>query len=132
MTMKLQSILEQYSSDTQRVSEIARGANYSLIAICWVLAHETVDNLSDFRSVLILVIVSLLLDFLQYLVRGEMERRHFNKQEDKARTDNSMIDEDYEAEPYPKLIKRVSSVFYYLKITTTIFAFVLLIINMIL
>ena len=129
--MKLQSILEQYSADTQRVSEIARGANYSLIAIWWVLAHETVDNLSDFRSVLIFVLVSLLLDFLQYLVRGEMDRRHFNKQEDKARRDNGIIDEDYEAEPYPKSIKRVSSLFYYLKITTTLFAFVLLIIYLI-
>lgn len=131
MTMKLQSILEQYSADTQRVSEIARGTNYSLIAICWVLAHEKVDKLSDYRFVLILVLVSLFFDFLQYLVRGEMERMHFNKQENKARKNSGIIDEDYEADPYPKSIKRVSSVFYYLKIATTIFAFVVLIINLI-
>lgn len=129
--MKLQSILEQYSADTQRVSEIARGANYSLIAICWVLAHEKVDKLSGYRFVLTLVLVSLFFDFLQYLVRGEMERMHFNKQEDKARKNNGIIDEAYEADPYPKSIKRVSSVFYYLKIATTIFAFVVLIINLI-
>lgn len=129
--MKLQSILEQYSADTQRVSEIARGANYSLIAICWVLAHEKVDKLSGYRFVLTLVLVSLFFDFLQYLVRGEMERMHFNKQENKARKNNGIIDEAYEADPYPKSIKRVSSVFYYLKIATTIFAFVVLIINLI-
>ena len=129
--MKLQSILEQYSADTQRVSEIARGANYSLIAICWVLAHEKVDKLSGYRFVLTLVLVSLFFDFLQYLVRGEMERMHFNKQENKARKNNGIIYEAYEADPYPKSIKRVSSVFYYLKIATTIFAFVVLIINLI-
>ncbi len=124
--MKLSDILIQYSTDTTKASDICRQSNYSLIAICWILASENVNNLVNYKIVLFFVVISLYFDFMQYFYRGIVEGKHYDDEEAKAKDDLGKIDENYNAKPYPKSLNKVSTGFYYTKIVCTIIAFALL------
>lgn len=124
--MKLKDILSQYTADTKKASDICRQINYSLIAVCWILAKESVDSLSKYEWILYLIVLSLYLDFFQYFLRGIWEEKHYKKQEGKAKDDKGVINEDYEAKPYPIYIRQNSIVLYYSKIACTLMAFLLL------
>lgn len=114
--MKLESILDQYHQDSAQASDIARNLNYALLGVVWILSKESIANLSTFKLPLILIVVSLTADFLQYFVKGFLEKCHFDNQEKKATDTEGHIDEDYDAAPYPKYIKIVAQIFYYLKL----------------
>lgn len=124
--MKLKDILSQYTIDTTKASDICRQSNYSLIAVCWILAKESVDNLVNYKIVLFFVVLSLYFDFIQYFYRGVMEGKHFDEQEAKAKDDKGIIDEQYDAMPYPVSLKTISTGLYYTKIACTFIAFLLL------
>lgn len=125
--MKLQDILDQYHKDSAQASDIARNLNYAFLGVVWILSKESIDNLHDFKLPLILIVVSLTADFLQYFLKGVMEKCHFDKQEVKATDAEGNIDEDYDAALYPNYIKRVALLFYYLKLGTTALATIIII-----
>ena len=117
--MRLKDILDQYHQDSAQASDIARNLNYALLGVVWILSKESIDNLGNFKLPLILVVVSLAADFLQYFMKGLLEKCHFDKQEAKATDKEGHIEEDYDAAPYPKHIKFVAQLFYYTKLLST-------------
>lgn len=125
--MTLQSILDQYHQDSAQASDIARNLNYALLGVVWILSKESIGNLGEFKLPLILIVVSLAADFLQYFVKGLMVKCHFDKQEAEATDEEGKIDEDYDASPYPKRIKIVAQLFYYSKLLLTAVATVIII-----
>lgn len=124
--MKLKDILSQYSLDTTKASDICRQSNYSLIAVCWILANESVAILDGYKIILFFVVMSLFFDFIQYFYRGFFEGRHFDTEEAKAKNDLGKINEDYDASPYPRSLNSISTGIYYSKIVCTIIAFLIL------
>ena len=121
--MKLGDILSQYAIDTTKASDLCRQSNYSLIAVCWIFSNESADKISDYKLVLLFVVMSLLFDFLQYFYRGIDEGRHYDSEENKAKDVLDHINEEYDAKPYPQRIKIISSAFYYAKIICTFLTF---------
>ena len=125
--MTLQSILDQYHQDSAQASDIARNLNYALLGVVWILSKESIGNLGEFKLPLILIVVSLAADFLQYFLKGLLEKSHFDKQEAEATDEEGKIDEGYDAAPYPKHIKFVAQMFYYAKLLSTAVATVVVI-----
>lgn len=121
--MKLSDILSQYTNDTTKASDICRQSNYSLIAVCWILANESVNNLTNYKIVLFFVVMSLYFDFIQYFYRGVIEGKHYDDEESKAKNISGKINEDYDAKPYPTSLNKISTAFYYVKIICTFVAF---------
>jgi hypothetical protein len=128
--MKLQEILDQYHQDSAQASDIARNLNFALLGVVWILSKESVANLGDFKFPLIIIVVSLTADFLQYFLKGLLEKFHFDKQEEKATDAEGNINEDYNAAPYPTYIKIVAQLLYYLKLGTTALATIIIICNL--
>lgn len=116
--MKLQDILDQYHQDSARASDIARNLNYALLGVVWILSKENVANLASFKCPLILIVLSLSCDFLQYFIKGMLEKCHFDEQEEKATNEEGIIDEEFNAAPYPKCIKIIAQLFYYIKLVS--------------
>ena len=125
--MKLQDILDQYHQDSAHASDIARNLNYALLGVVWILSKESIGNLGDFKLPLILIVISISADFLQYFMKGLLEKCHFDKQEAKATDKEGNINENYDAAPYPKQIKVVAQLFYYAKLLLTAVATVVII-----
>ena len=67
--MKLQDILDQYHQDSSQASDIARNLNYALLGVVWILSKENIGNLIDYKYPLILIVISLASDFLQYFLK---------------------------------------------------------------
>ncbi len=124
--MKLQDILNQYHQDSARASDIARNLNYALIGVVWILSKESVDRLGEFKWSLFLIVISLSSDFLQYFVKGVLEKCHFDKQEKNSKDENGSIHEDYNAALYPKYIQVTAQIFYYLKLCLMVVATILI------
>lgn len=124
--MKLKDILDQYKFDTTKASDICRQSNYSLIAVCWILANENMDNLVNYKIVLFFIVFSLCFDFIQYFYKGIVEGKHYDDEESKAKNDLQEINENYDGKPYPKSLNRTSTIFYYIKILCTLTAFAIL------
>lgn len=128
--MKLSDILSQYKSDTTKASDICRQANYSLIAVCWILSKESVESLLSFKIVLFFVVLSLYFDFVQYFYRGIMEKKHYSEEEDKAKDEKGIINEEYDAAPYPLSMNRISTWMYNTKIFCSFMALLFLVIQL--
>lgn len=128
--MKLSDILSQYKSDTTKASDICRQTNYSLIAVCWIFSNESVDNLRSFKIVLFFVVTSLYFDFIQYFVRGFMEKEYYSEEEEKAKDENGKINEEYEAAPYPENINSTSTWLYRIKIICSFMALLFLVLQL--
>ena len=124
--MTLQSILDQYHQDSAQASDIARNLNYALLGVVWILSKESIRNLGEFKLPLILIVISLAADFLQYFVKGLMVKCHFDIQEAKATDGEGNINEEYDAAPYPNYIKIVALLFYFLKIVGTAVATIII------
>ena len=125
--MKLQDILNQYHQDSAQASDIVRNLNYALLGVVWILSKESIDNLGDFKLSLILIVVSLSADFLQYFIKGLLEKCHFDKQEKQATDAAGHINEGYNVAPYPTYFKIVAQLFYYLKLGSTAVATIIII-----
>lgn len=125
--MKLQDILDQYHQDSSQASDIARNLNYALLGVVWILSKENIGNLIDYKYPLILIVISLASDFLQYFLRGLLVKCHFDKQEKKATDGDGNINEEFDADPYPRYIKIVAQLFYYLKLISTAVAAIIIV-----
>lgn len=67
--MNTREMFESFDDATETLSNQVRYVNYSLIAVLWIISHQTVSELlmKENAIVLLLVVLSLLFDLLQYV-----------------------------------------------------------------
>lgn len=67
--MNTREMFESFDDATETLSNQVRYVNYSLIAVLWIISHQTVSELlmKENAIVLLLVVLSLFLDILQYV-----------------------------------------------------------------
>ena len=99
--MKLEQFKDSYRKASAKVSDITRTCNFSIIAVCWILAKEDVKQMSSFKWILFLVILSLICDFLQYAHKAFIGYLLFlNKYKDnKAKSEEDIL--QFEVGEYP-------------------------------
>lgn len=90
--MTLKEFRESYHNATGKASDLARSTNYSLIAIIWVLCGQDLEKVSSYRCVLIWLLLSLAIDYVQYLIMALFGTMKYRYEERKIR-DKSKIDE---------------------------------------
>ena len=90
--MTLKEFRESYYNATGKASDLARSTNYSLIAIVWVLCGQDLAKVSSYRCVLIWLLLSLAIDYVQYLIMALFGTMKYRYEESKVR-DKSKIDE---------------------------------------
>lgn len=66
--MTLKEFRDSYHNAASKASDLARSTNYSLIAIIWVLCGQDLEIVSSHRCVLIWLLLSLTIDYVQYLI----------------------------------------------------------------
>lgn len=111
--MTLKEFRESYHSITDKASTLARGTNYSLIAIVWILCDENISNIDSFKWVLLWLLLSLVMDFFQYLVPAIIGTIKYRCEEKKVK-DKSQID-DTPTEGYPNCTPWITSSLFILK-----------------
>lgn len=118
--MTLKEFRESYHNVTNKASDIARATNYSLIAVVWLLCEQDKYNVQEYKYVLLFLLCSLAIDYLQYLivsVVGAVKYRiDENKVEDKSKIDS------IETTGYPEYTPYVSLILYILKFIATFIA----------
>lgn len=67
--MKLSDVKSIYKNSSAKVSNYTRNINYSLIALVWILSGNDMSRITNYREILVLVLFSLVFDFLQYLIK---------------------------------------------------------------
>ena len=90
--MTLKEFRASYHNATGKASDLARSTNYSLIAIVWVLCGQDLEKVSSYRCVLIWLLLSLAIDYVQYLIMALFGMMKYRYEECKVR-DKSKIDE---------------------------------------
>ena len=90
--MTLKEFRESYHNATGKASDLTRSTNYSLIAIVWVLCGQDLAKVSSYRCVLIWLLLSLAIDYVQYLIMALFGTIKYRYEESKVR-DKSKIDE---------------------------------------
>lgn len=111
--MTLKEFRESYHKITDKASTLARGTNYSLIAIVWILCGEKISNIDSFKWVLLWLLLSLVMDFFQYLVPAIIGTIKYRCEEKKVK-DKSQID-DIPTEGYPNCTPWITSTLFILK-----------------
>lgn len=127
--LKLQEIWNAYDTYTGKVSEITRQLSFAGIAVIWFF--KTGDNYKTpkqdwFLSPLILFVLALAFDLLQYIVGSIIWKIYAMYQERKQKKASGKIDLDEEYDPsywwtFPM------DIFFFLKAFLTIAGYVLLI-----
>ena len=120
--MKLAYLRERYSYYSGKASDIVRQLAFAGIALLWLFKTE-VDKQWKIPVELLpaatLVVLTLLLDFLQYVV-GSMVWAGYNASKERAGTTE---DADFLA---PRPINWLTNFFFWTKIVTTIIAYCLI------
>ena len=117
--MTLKEFRESYHNATGKASDLARSTNYSLIAIIWVICGQDLDKVSSYRCVLIWLLLSLAIDYVQYLIMALMGMIKYRYEESKVK-DKSKIDETL-TKGYPEITPWLTTVCFILKF---VFAFI--------
>ena len=111
--MTLKEFRESYHNATGKASDLARSTNYSLIAIVWVLCGQDLEKVSSYRCVLIWLLLSLAIDYVQYLIMALFGTMKYRYEESKIR-DISKIDET-PTNGYPEITPYLTTVCFVLK-----------------
>lgn len=111
--MTLKEFRESYHKATGKASDLARSTNYSLIAIIWVLCGQDLDKVTNYRYVLIWLLLSLAIDYVQYLIMALFGTIKYRLDESKVR-DKSKIDET-PTDGYPEITPFLTTVCFVLK-----------------
>lgn len=104
--MTLKELRESYHQRSGKASDIARATNYSLIAVVWVLCGHDLTKISSYKAVLILLIISLVFDFIQYLIPAYLGMRIYRREEKKV-SNMDKIDKT-KTEGYPEVTPHIS------------------------
>jgi len=124
--MKLESLRNNYYNATNKASEIARNTNYSLIAICWIICGEKVENVSDYKWILIFLLLSLSFDYLHYLFKSLVGGIIYKRREKDFTDKGKSINDQKEVDGYPFWMPYVIWCFFVLKFTFAIIAIVIM------
>lgn len=111
--MTLKEFRESYHNATGKASDLARSTNYSLIAIVWVLCGQDLNKVATYRCVLIWLLLSLAIDYVQYLIMALFGTMKYRYEESKVR-DKSKIDET-PTNGYPEITPYLTTVCFVLK-----------------
>ena len=111
--MTLKEFRESYHNATGKASDLARSTNYSLIAIVWVLCGQDLAKVSSYRCVLIWLLLSLAIDYVQYLIMALFGTMKYRYEESKVR-DKSKIDETL-TNGYPEITPYLTTTCFVLK-----------------
>lgn len=111
--MTLKEFRESYHKATGKASDLARSTNYSLIAIIWVLCGQDLDKVPNYRWVLIWLLLSLAIDYVQYLIMALFGTIKYRLDENKVR-DKSKIDET-PTDGYPEITPLLTTACFVLK-----------------
>lgn len=136
MMLTLEKLYAEYKATTVQLSDNTRKLNFAGIAIIWILKVGT-DKCGGipFEPILYYpllgLIVSLFIDLLQYLVKATMINCfHWEKEKellsisDEGKQALSTSETEFLA---PEYIRITSDVFFYLKISLTVIAFIAII-----
>ena len=118
--MTLKEFRESYHNATGKASELARSTNYSLIAIVWVLCGQELDKVANYRCVLIWLLLSLAIDYLQYLIMALLGTLKYRCEENKVK-DKSKIDETV-TNGYPEITPYLTTTCFILKFVFALIA----------
>ena len=123
--MTLKDFRESYHDATSKASELARSTNYSLIAIIWVLCGQDFGKVSSYRCVLIWLLLSLAIDYVQYLIMALFGTIKYRYEESKVK-DKSKIDET-PTKGYPEITPYLTTFCFIMKFVFAIVAVICLI-----
>ncbi|MEJ1222918.1 hypothetical protein [Sediminicola sp. 1XM1-17] len=124
--MELKEYKQKSHNYTEKASEIARNLNFAGIGIIWVVKTTFPElKLSDFQLLfpLILITISLILDFLQYLIGGIIWIAFYKSKEKVGVAKTADVKS-------PEWRNRVLYGFYYLKIASIFFAYIFIVITL--
>lgn len=121
--MKLSEQLAEFYEHSSKVSDLVRTINYSLIALVWILAHETTYEVIKYQWVILFIILSLFFDFLHYIWLSVTTCIAYDKNE--KENSNRKKGKDPEV-TYPLYIKKWSWGFFGFKVLWMIIAVVIL------
>ena len=124
--MKLELLRGNYYRATSKASEIARNTNYSLIAMCWIMCREKVENVSDYKWVLIFLLLSLTFDYLQYLFKGLVGGFIYHRREKIFTDKGKMVIDQKEVDGYPYWMPYITWLFFAIKFVCAIVAIIIM------
>jgi hypothetical protein len=118
--MTLKDFRESYHSATGKASDLARATNYSLIAVIWVLCGQDLEKVESYRGVIILLLLSLAIDYAQYLIMALFGMIKYRYEECKVR-DKSKLDET-PTNGYPEITPFLTSACFIFKFVFALMA----------
>ena len=118
--MTLKEFRESYHNATSKASDLARSTNYSLIAIVWVLCGQDINKVVTYRCVLIWLLLSLAIDYVQYLIMALFGTIKYRYEESKVK-DKMKID-DTSTNGYPEITPYLTTACFVLKFTFALVA----------
>lgn len=118
--MTLKEFRDSYHNATSKASDLARNTNYSLIAIIWVLCGQYLEKVSSYRCVLIWLLLSLAIDYVQYFIMALFGTIQYRYEESKVK-DKSNIDET-PTKGYPEITPWLTTACFILKFVFAFFA----------
>lgn len=124
--MRIESLRDNYYKATSNASEIARNTNYSLIAMCWIMCREKVENVSDYKWVLIFLLLSLTFDYLQYLFKGLVGGFIYHRREKIFTDKGKMVIDQKEVDGYPYWMPYITWLFFAIKFVCAIVAIIIM------
>lgn len=131
--MRIGDIRKEYHEATGKASALLRNINYSLIAIVWILCNEKTSNLPHYKYLLLLLVLSLAIDFLQYFAKSFIGQCIYQKREKeegklamKERRDPDF--DNKEVDGYSKWLRWFTTFCFYFKCILTFVAIVYIII----
>lgn len=65
--MTINDLKAEYLKSSSKTSELTRNVNYSCIALVWILCGQDLSKVTEYKFVLLFLLLSLLCDFFQYL-----------------------------------------------------------------
>ena len=120
--LRIESLRDNY----YKASEIARNTNYSLIAMCWIMCREKVENVSDYKWVLIFLLLSLTFDYLQYLFKGLVGGFIYHRREKIFTDKGKMVIDQKEVDGYPYWMPYITWLFFAIKFVCAIVAIIIM------
>lgn len=123
INMNLAEIKNKYIESSAKVSDYTRNIDYSIIALVWIFSNEDISKAMNFKWVLMLALGSLVVDFVQYLLKTLCVWIAYKKlYKEKGG------DEDAEV-LYPSYIQYITWTCWFAKIIAMVVSLVLLLFN---
>lgn len=126
--MNTREMFESFDDATETLSNQVRYVNYSLIAVLWIISHQTVTELLEENAlVLFFIVLSLFLDILQYVWKSLtvwIYTRGIEKKEQKTGIES----QDH---LFPLYISRGTWAFFIAKIVACLAACIMVVVSLI-